>query len=497
MSEICPNDFFDGAPPRAIGTECEYWVQPKDLSPVADDSTAKVLSDYMEGFLTVDNVVETTSWPAVQTDSKVWLANGAKIYADMDSCLEYCTPEALGPFNAAATDIEGQLIMQRLTHQSPDTRVKGGLFRRVGNIALGSSSPGDYETETRYYTNGYHQNLITPDRFTGSVQSVEEMLNTYAATRFFAWSGMVGIDGFKLSQKAAGIGMAFDFRHYCATTEGKKPIGVIRDNSTGWSRVEIRYADAVHSPWSVFMNLATASLVLRLAEHGPHYPEIYDSLPTLKWPVEDISTINARGGLSQKLQTEDHGGMLAVDIQERYALAARALSEEVSLPRDEVMAIDEWLNVCHDLRAIQRGEASYHILADRVEWAARRAHLEKNIGRFAVLNESNFSAIQADILWDHCNPAGKSSRYWGRHQTGLAKQLNNVVVSHQISLTPRAVARGGLIAQLSENTGLRINGWGSAYMGDGATGEEIKAISPYDLFTRAQNEDSLSPKQVV
>lgn len=488
MSEICPNDFFDGAPARAIGTECEYWVQPMDSAPRADEQAAKrALSVYLENFLEPDNVAQATGRPTtIRNNSGIWLANGAKIYGDMGVVLEYCTPEALGPLNAAASDIEGQFLMQRITHQTPDTRTRGGLFRRTGTIAFEGNVTKDRKTETGYITSGYHQNLITPSRSAEESHHTADKLATYTVTRLFAWGGMVGINSFKPSQKATGIGRPFNDRKYLATTEGGKPLGRILNSPYGWSRIEIRHADATQSPWSMFMNLATASLTLRLTEHAPRYPQICGSLPVLSDAVDDIKVINSLEGLYQQLRTKNDEYLTAVDIQERYALAAQALSERVKLPSDELVAIDEWLKVCRDLKAVQSGEASYHILADRVEWAARRAYLEQNIGSLATLNSRNFSAIQADILWDHCNPVGQSALHWGRHQTSLTKQLGSLISSQQISLTPRARSRGEFISQLSERSDVTIDGWDNLMLNKDNPGQWLIAVSPYDQFSYKQ-----------
>lgn len=419
MSVYKPEDFAGDYPPeRIMGTEMEYMIPESGHN---NDLISQVLARARMHYGTSLNH---------QT-----LKNGSRLYKDM-GCIEYATPECLGPAQVVEAEMAGEEIV-KTTFQSicGDSQA---LYRRTG----GYGGEGMKSV-------GYHQNLLTvPYERLRDQQQDAQVVGAYAVSRVI-WHGNGMLKRhYVLSQKAHDIGMLPEQDILCVggygyrTASAGKPIlawsshnrSSMESFTSGWERLELRYSDAPHSPWTRFMGMATASLVLRLLEHKNMFPErVWDDIKLHDLPSsvrEMTNDINLR----RSYETQSGDQATALSLQMRLAEMAVDVSTKISLPRDEVAAAHEWVKVCQDIDDTKGSmEARMQRLSDRVEWAARLRLLRRQGERLQLshLHRRNAGLAAVDLVWDQITPRSTAQDYWRRqqadfyakHEAGIAEQM--------------------------------------------------------------------------
>ena len=428
MSIYKPADFASTTPPpRIMGTEMEYMlrVDEEDYTPAA--------------------MVVRAARRAFDTDDRIdFLPNGARVYPDVGN-VEYATPECLGPREQTLAELAGQFIVQRAVSDELGTKIP--FYRRVG----GPDTTGERSL-------GYHQNFLTlPYADKKEQEHDSQVLGAHLVSRVvWSGSGMVG-STYALSQKAHDVQKYDDnpellkdyydpqvlrIGHYGARTADKhKPLlawsrsgeGLLESHSTGWERLEVRYADANHSPWGMFMSMATTSLVLRLLEHKQMLPDsVWDGL-RIKHLADSTQQISKDISFQQTHELVSGEVLTAVDLQQRFARLAVALSCQIQLPKDEHYASQQWLTVCDDLSNYDPlSVGSLDTFTDRLEWAARLRtiyaknmrnitsyksdHVRQPCGPNFLINTDNELALGVDQIWDQIHPSSVAHNFWKRRQ---------------------------------------------------------------------------------
>lgn len=412
---VKPIEYLGEQPPqRIIGTECEYNVQ-FNTKETRDDKGNIIVIEKSVDLLhpdIIDAVMDgiVPNYAYKDSYNRIHLQNGAQIYDDVRH-LEYNTPEARGPYAAAAADFAGMIIMAGFGAYTED--IVKSIYRRTGTDFANTDGL------TRAMSSGFHENFSL-ERHSAVRLIQSPLLPNYLATRSWSFSGMVGRNGYQLSQKAQGVGKTAvsTAQGANATKHGYKPMSNIMVAPTddqdvnphnGFSRLEIRYADAGISRWSRFTSLAFTSAVLRLHEHQDKQPLNLDLF--LTHPMEAAQTISR--DVLQREVFETHSGkqVQALDIQEMLAVQVLQLSEKVSLPKHELVAAEGILTVIDDLRRCDPRNGDFTPVIDAIDWAAKY-HYIRNHHKQEDLTSKNPKAVALDLQWDRIYPTGIGMKWW-------------------------------------------------------------------------------------
>lgn len=455
MSIYTPADFAsDTPPPRIMGTETETMLS------IYSDDAAQELTHMVRGRYG-------------GTTRHGFLPNGARVYQDCFN-VEYATPECLGPLQTACAEMAGRLIV---SETADACKVEYKIYNRTGGydgkVAVGQ------EEDKRSHTNGYHQNLLTP-----RYHQIEDQLHdarimgSFVSSRApWAGVGVLNKKGYLYSQKAqeilcGDIGDGPDYLEPALkigelgsrTTRGFKPVlnwsrynvsNRMESHSKEWERLEIRHADAPHSPWLKVMSIGAASLTLRILEHKHLFKKTdWQDLmfrgigAAARLTSQDINFTTQHELISGKSTT-------ALAFQKRLATMALELAEQVLLPEDERSVAEQWLKVCEDIEKTDiNDQDTVDILCDRLDWAARLRTIRRHLGGLAVsdLSFANAEAAKIDIIWDQIYPYAFSDKYWQKQQPDFYAQYWTDIegLMHRPPAETRAFKRGNLVRSQPE-----------------------------------------------
>ncbi len=454
--KITPAMFYskdDPVPPRIIGVECEYNIQATDKDGV----------DHYPG--------EYISKPAMDRAGIRNLGGytelGSRLYQDVGHA-EYCTPECLGPYQAAAADIAGVAILSTIVEASGIGH--RGIFR-----ISGTSLEDDTPDKRLRYTNGVHENFMAPNQLLlSSDRLLIHLLPTYYATRVAAMSGTVSRNKYEFSQKAKGIG-GYPIETYLArrTNAGQKPMALALSNEIdtvggGWLRVETRFVDAPFSLAARRHALATTSLMLRICEHADLFNSgEFDDI-VIKDPVKAAHTFMADLTLRRKTEVESGKKRNMLDISEELAKKVLFLCERVDLPADEVHAANEWPLIIDAFRRSNPKKVEYDDYLLRNFSVATKHYWLDKIGAF---EKGDAESKTRSLQWDRVLPKGNGRLLMERLD---AEDPEVQLLQRQAPLT-RAAIRAQYIIDSQNQLGAHIYSWNSG----GQLGGSFPFSDPY------------------
>lgn len=437
MPEITKgSDFFAGPQPpeRIIAAEAEDDVRRagggySHILPrlVIDATTAR--SAGISGFI-------SKKW------AEVWLVNGSRLYVDgfrdeVDhvSKLEYCTPELLGPKRFIGAVRASEEVIPKLVQAIPG-QLDLHVMRR-GGIA---------NSKGQTVTSAFHLNLSVTKEMVEDPRAL--ILETHFATQVYAWAGMVGPEGYLLSQKASGIGKGI---RYDKTVEGnatriggQKPMALllghgqdedINGRDSPFGRLEDRTKER-STDWGTFMAAATTSLLLRVLEH-PEFTDLNERLQALALvdPVAVLHSASKDLSLRQTYELQNGRKMTAIQIQSQMAQVVRELAGRIRLPADEQWAIDQWIEICLDLETVARTRQT-EIVANRIGWAMRKLIL--NRAGQTDLQSSNLKALRICMGTDQLTPLDpRYNRRRIEEKIGISIVTNQEVAPFVDQLPPK------------------------------------------------------------
>jgi hypothetical protein len=399
-----PEAFYGETPPdRIIGTEAECNVQiPEGIT----------LNQYMS-----DRAVELAGFQRIKDscgyNDGYFYDNGCKIYRDVGH-LEVSSAESRGPRQAVVSDLAGMLALRKIIEASGVPHQ--GVHRHSGTI-IGSSLS----------TSGYHENYLMPVKV--SVDPlVSELIPSHLASRLYSLSGIVGAEGFQLSQKVNGIGgTPITSTYGRRTSHGNKPMAMIPVSDTDtigsgeWRRLEVRFADAGFSPTARFLTFAATSLVLRLIEHQPLVDTEVLEHYAFKDPVRAAKVFNNDLSFTATAETQSGEQISALDYQEILLTACARLANVIQLPEDEAAAIPLWADVCDAYRRSDLENRNYDGLLDITDLAVRHRYLTNRFLPHEISSE-NKRAVAMNLVLDRILPTGGSMKYWASRPSPYVSQ---------------------------------------------------------------------------
>jgi hypothetical protein len=453
MSEtlVRPADFQSPeSPSRIIGTEGEW---------VARTRSGQIASEWQGGLFVPKNFAKLGVHNQVYGSREAThkkLANGADIYPDV-SQMEYAAPESLGPLEATATSHAGPKLVRILTQVS-------GIDHRV--IRRGATV--DPNTG-KIVTQGHHLNLCIPE-YIADIDKLT-ILETHLATQFYCSTGIVTKgQGFHIAPKSFGIGQGITQSLGHRTNEGNKPMAILRtsnpaggtvspdtdvnNEADGFARLEVR-CQSPGTRWSDFMSMGTTSLLLRVLEH----PQlVYENRKLRELQVRrSVGVLCGMSGdmwMQNKYRMEDGEDMSALEIQEALVSIVESAMDEISLPDDELLCLQEWRRVCTDTRRVMSGKADLESI-NRIGWAAKYSYMLGKVG-MSNIEDGTDAALDTCVLWDYITPRKPAYEIYEQGKVDLI--LSDEKIDSYLFEPPqetRANPRGEYIKQ-ADREGLKL-----------------------------------------
>lgn len=438
-----PEDFQSQQPPeRIIGVETEYTT--------ADEVCRE---EFLRGGLT------SLKYKTAHTNGEpgIFISNGAKVYV-AGKLVEYAGPESRGPRQAAAADHAGMIVICNLNNKLAENEVITADQASAVYRVTGSFDP----TTSTIKTTGYHQNFLTIfDRNPEQQKNLRKLVSSYLATSMI-WdgSGMVA-NKFFLSQKEPSIGTEVVDGHGHRTAATHKPMasfyhsksyaGLADDKiPSGWSMIEVRFADAHMNRTSTFLSLGAMSLLLRLLEQGVVNTSNIDEF-TLKDTLETKERVSRSVG-NCRVETNDGQTMTAAEYQQKLATAEAELAndDQVLLPADERLASLMMVNLTDKLVATDhRKPEDLAALPSSIEWALKYRYISSKLGGNILSNSNICQAISIDREWHNASTRVKNAKA-GKTMASLDPMYNDMEAEVQrlISSAPytRAHARATIVS---------------------------------------------------
>ncbi|GAB3705165.1 depupylase/deamidase Dop [Mariniluteicoccus flavus] len=377
-----------------------------------------------------------TADPSQLTDddtmANLVLTNGARLYVD-HAHPEYSGPEVTSAREAARFDAAGD----RLAHLAATEAA-----RRLGQpLRLWKNN-----TDGKGQSYGTHENYLV-SRATPFFRFVTQFSGFLVSRQVFTGAGRVGLGqksgtpGFQLAQRAdffeAEVGLE---------TTLNRPVINTRDEPHADHRVHRRLhvitGDANQSQWQTWLKVGTAALVLRAIEAG----ELSNDLRPVD-AVRAMQQVSHDLAFDTRFLLEDGTTTTAVELQEAYAEAvARTLDREGSTG-DEDAVLAAWVDVLGDLRRDPTR------LADRLDWAAKLALLERYRDRDGLAWDHPKLAL-VDLQYAEVDPA--RSLHHALVRAGRMQSMFTEAEVEDARLNPPADTRAYFRGRLMQRFGARV-----------------------------------------
>ena len=314
------------------------------------------------------------------------LTNGARLYVD-HAHPEYSSPEVTIPLDAVLWDRAGQEIMCA----AAEAATSAGPFP----IRLYKNN-----TDNKGASYGCHENYLMR-RATPFADIVKHLTAFFVTRQVFTGTGRVGIgqdgrtNGFQLSQRAD----FFEVEVGLETTL-KRPIINTRDEPHAdperYRRLHVIVGDANLSETATYLKMGTTALVLSLIENSA----IGDDL-SLADPVAAMHAVSHDHSLTQVLQLADGREMTAIEMQRRFARAARELvntQPDSSSDKQTQDVLSRWEATLEQL------EVDPTALADELDWVAKLRLLDGYRRRDGLgWDEARLALV--DLQYSDINPS--------------------------------------------------------------------------------------------
>ncbi|MDQ5982150.1 MAG: Pup amidohydrolase [Patescibacteria group bacterium] len=441
-------DYHDGIPPRAFGTETEY-TDNSDIERFIDDYIHGGKSRRLGYFVNPRYMVTAGRSEA----TSVITSNGGEMYLD-SATLEYATPECRTPTETTLHERIGELIVNDTVQQIGRWRdvPTPKVYKRGGYITVWGDSRGApllRETSIGHHENySSRSNLMQMGQYDLERDPAFRFMNTFLVLRkLIDGAGMVAEDHFSITQKPRAI-------NYCAlessTMHGKKKPFQQKED-----RLEIRTGEGNKSDWANTFKIGLTSLVLRLMEHKqiPKDMNLYDPNVAIAQIAQNpLSAVTLASGER----------MRGIDVLSNIVESAYDLAKNYDeMPEYEKQAYADFVEFYDDIHKINLRQHDVSSLSDRIDWAARYAFLVRTKEYNGLFTTDNLKLVQYDLLWDQIGDHDIARKWFSK--------FGHTALTATIALPPptRAQARVELIRDLDAQHKFKYASWGSVNASDG------------------------------
>ncbi len=380
--------------PKVMGTEIEFGITvqgDRDFDPISscvllvnayrEERAAQILWDYDQenpladarGFQ-VDGEKYTPNQQENIARNKT-LENGARYYVD-HAHPEYSCPEVTNPRELVIHEKAGERVIEI-------SRRDACQLLPAGTQLLVHKNNSDHKGNSY----GSHENYLM-DRRTSFKQIVEHLMPFFVTRQVYAGAGKVGSENrahpcdYQLSQRAD-----FFETEVALDTMVKRPIINTRDEPHAdrekYRRLHVIVGDSNMSEYTIWLRQGVTAIVLSMIEDGA-----IDRDLAVRDPVRAIKEVSHDATLKRTIELASGKRMTAVQLQREYLELATRYAASHTLPPWSGEILADWARV---LDALERDPTS---LADRIDWIAKKAMIE----RFLERKDLDWQAPQAQML---------------------------------------------------------------------------------------------------
>lgn len=374
----------------------------------------------------------------LESNTQGFMSNGARFYFDQQRTPEYCTPEVSSP---------EQLVIYELSAE----RFVINVLNRMKEVELIDQFYANKRTTDQIGNSwGYHENILAY-----APMDDTELAGAFNSTRA-VYTGAGGIlettlnPSYVVSPRLAVTKQLSN----AYRTDNEKPL-VCTDNSNkerNMYRIHQVSSDASLSPWTIRMQHATNSLLMKAIESDRDYSSFY-----LNDAIRSSAIIAGDLSLKSTVELESGKNITAVEWQSAFAEKLKVDFSSSELSDDELWALAQIEQVTEDLNS------SPDLASDRVEWVSR-LHSIRDLSSRDPQTEPITDIMKAiDYTWDSLDKRGiaikKRQNGWG--WTGFESQPEDWEVNQALRHPPsntRAYIRADVIRA---GEGDLVEDWGT------------------------------------
>jgi proteasome accessory factor A len=407
---------------RIFGVETEYGVTctfrgQRRLSP---DEVARYLFR------------RVVSWGR---SSNVFLRNGARLYLDVGSHPEYCTPECDSVVDLVAHDKAGERILEGLVVDADRRLSEEGI---AGDVYLFKNN-----TDSAGNSYGCHENYLVPRHV--ELGRLTDILTPFLVTRqMICGAGKVLQTPrgtvYCVSQRAEHI-----WESVSSATTRSRPIINTRDephaDAERWRRLHVIVGDSNMSETTMLLKVGATDLMLRMIEAGAVPRDM-----TLDNPIRAIRDVSHDVTGRRRVRLADGHEMSALEIQYEYLNRAKGFTDSNGLDAISKRVLEMWERA---LGAIETGNLD--LIAREIDWVTKFQLIE----RYRARHDLPLSAprvAQLDLAYhDVCR--GRGLYYLLQRNGAVDRVIPDLDIFQAKSVPPqttRARLRGEFIRRAQE-----------------------------------------------
>jgi len=294
-----------------------------------------------------------TSATSPPTQHRLFLANGACVYADIGGHPEIASAECSNPIDLVSQTLALRQMLAKSTERIAN--VYGLPIRLIANNV-------DYAFRGAQ-SYGYHLNILARGFTLDQVcdQVAAQLASLLAAMPIVSGTGKVsfvtGSPGFEISQRAQYMAMVTGKQ----TTDSRAMITAkdeaLCDNGI---RVHLICFDTPKNPYQIALIPSIIAMALKAIESGK---DIAGPV-TLADPIRALHTVSCDLSLSAKLSLKHGGATTALEIHQHYIRVIREFLEQVESPEWMKQMLTLWKEVIDNLRRDSFSEG-------RLDWIAK------------------------------------------------------------------------------------------------------------------------------
>ena len=367
--------------------------------------------------------------------SNVFLRNGARLYLDVGSHPEYCTPECDNIVDLVAHDKAGERILEELMIEADRRLREDGI---AGDVYLFKNN-----TDSAGNSYGCHENYLVPRR--AELGRLADTLTPFLVTRQLICGAGKVLETprgavYCVSQRAEYI-----WEGVSSATTRSRPIINTRDephaDAERFRRLHVIVGDANMSETTTLLKVGTTDLVLRMIEAGVVLRDM-----TLDNPIRAIRDVSHDITGRGRVRLANGREMSALEIQYEYLNQAKDFTDKNGLDPNSKRVLETWERT---LGAI--GTGNLDKIAREIDWVTKFQLIE----RYRARHDLPLSAprvAQLDLAY-HDVRRGRGLYYLLQRDGAVDRVTRDLDIFQAKSVPPqttRAKLRGEFIRRAQE-----------------------------------------------
>lgn len=393
---------------------------------------------------------------------------------------ECATPEQLSVYVRASEQLLIDIVGNYLATESEN--IPGELRARIQRRVVDSSGS----------RKACHDSFgVSPESKLGKANHLPPPALAHLATRsFITGAGYVRGSGLRYAQKIGGLRMVNGYGYFGSMYRTTK--------SEGTPRIEARCSDINISDWATTMRVGGMAIAIALNQ-TPLADTMVGLFPEEAiWQAKDCNRVNLNRDGSFQSSWEQQ---FAVDFQQGSAELAmtKLLLHCDEVPPELFKIAKEIYDFCDDYRKVLKGEATIDLLADRADWAAKFATIQRGVvkdRKFGIKRKlTDVISRAADMRYDYIGMSAIDGQLMPiSYGTGYKLRERGVfngktITAEDVSLAlrrPPANTRAALRSSLIRRYNVTNCDWNSVQVVDG----DIKHVISFEDVLQTELSDA-------